>query len=328
MAAGSPPAAGRTALVVGGGISGLLAARELAQAGPPRPVLEAADAWGGCVGSHVVAGLTLDSGAESFATRSSAVADLAAELGLAGKIVAPASRRSLGAAAGRSPRTSQDRRPGHPGQPVGPGGPPFPGATRLPPGVAGQAPAGLRGDNGATSRASPRWCGPGWAAASWNGSWRRWWAGCTPPTPAFSTWTWWPRGSARGSARHGSLAAAVAAQRKRAGGAGRSGAGLSRGSRLQRQAPPSPVFRAACTPWSPPWWPTFGDAACSCCPARGPTQWRGPPMAGALRRGRQRTTPTCWWSRSTGPPPSGCLQEAVPALGRPAGPAPGRTSSL
>jgi protoporphyrinogen/coproporphyrinogen III oxidase len=89
VAADGPPAAGRTALVVGGGISGLLAARELARAGLSTTVLEAADAWGGCVGRHDVAGLTLDSGAESFATRSTAVADLAAELGLGGHIVAP-----------------------------------------------------------------------------------------------------------------------------------------------------------------------------------------------------------------------------------------------
>ncbi|MCU1532756.1 MAG: hemG [Arthrobacter sp.] len=82
-------APGTTAVVVGGGISGLLAARELARAGVHTTVLEASDAWGGCVGSHVVAGLSLDSGAESFATRSSAVADLAAELGLAGEIVPP-----------------------------------------------------------------------------------------------------------------------------------------------------------------------------------------------------------------------------------------------
>ena len=77
------------AVVVGGGISGLLAARELSAAGRTVTVLEATDRWGGCVGSHTVAGLLLDSGAESFATRSPAVADLAAELGLAGKIVAP-----------------------------------------------------------------------------------------------------------------------------------------------------------------------------------------------------------------------------------------------
>ncbi|MCP2047466.1 UNVERIFIED_ORG: oxygen-dependent protoporphyrinogen oxidase [Paenarthrobacter nicotinovorans] len=78
-----------TAVVVGGGISGLLAARELAMAGTSVTVLEATGTWGGCVGGHVVAGLHLDSGAESFATRSSAVADLARELGLAEQIVAP-----------------------------------------------------------------------------------------------------------------------------------------------------------------------------------------------------------------------------------------------
>ncbi|SDK75658.1 protoporphyrinogen oxidase [Arthrobacter sp. ok362] len=78
-----------TAVVIGGGISGLLAAREFARAGVRTTVLEASEAWGGCVGNHAVAGLTLDSGAESFATRTAAVADLAAELGLAGEIVAP-----------------------------------------------------------------------------------------------------------------------------------------------------------------------------------------------------------------------------------------------
>ncbi|ASN20993.1 protoporphyrinogen oxidase [Arthrobacter sp. YN] len=83
------PAGGPSAVVVGGGVSGLIAARELAMAGFAVTILEAGDAWGGCVGSHVVAGLQLDSGAESFATRSPAVADLARELGLADKIVAP-----------------------------------------------------------------------------------------------------------------------------------------------------------------------------------------------------------------------------------------------
>ena len=85
---GSPATPGK-ALVVGGGISGLLSARELAAAGHEVTVLEAGTAWGGCVGSHTVAGLTLDSGAESFATRSDAVARLCSELGLGGKIVPP-----------------------------------------------------------------------------------------------------------------------------------------------------------------------------------------------------------------------------------------------
>ncbi|TLM85587.1 protoporphyrinogen oxidase [Pseudarthrobacter sp. NamE2] len=86
---GSLPVRARTALVVGGGISGLLSARDLAAAGYGVTVLEAGNAWGGCVGRHTVAGLNLDSGAESFATRSDAVPVLAAELGLADKIVPP-----------------------------------------------------------------------------------------------------------------------------------------------------------------------------------------------------------------------------------------------
>lgn len=77
------------AVVVGGGISGLLAARQLAAAGLAVTVVEARDEWGGCVGRHELGGLTLDSGAESFATRSTAVADLARELGLADNIVPP-----------------------------------------------------------------------------------------------------------------------------------------------------------------------------------------------------------------------------------------------
>lgn len=77
------------ALVLGGGISGLLSAREIAAAGHRVTVLEAGQEWGGCVGSHSVAGLTLDSGAESFATRSDAVAALAAELGLSSRVVQP-----------------------------------------------------------------------------------------------------------------------------------------------------------------------------------------------------------------------------------------------
>ena len=84
-----PGAAAAPAIVVGGGISGLLSARELSAAGHAVTVLEASDRWGGCVASHTLAGLTLDSGAESFATRTDAVSGLIADLGLAGSIVAP-----------------------------------------------------------------------------------------------------------------------------------------------------------------------------------------------------------------------------------------------
>ncbi|MBD9699524.1 FAD-dependent oxidoreductase [Flavimobilis sp. GY10621] len=94
-------------IVVGGGVAGLTAARELARAGRSVVLLEASAHMGGSVGPLVVerGGLdgaepqcpddspfervTLDAGAESFATRSTAVADLLDELGLAGEIVTP-----------------------------------------------------------------------------------------------------------------------------------------------------------------------------------------------------------------------------------------------
>lgn len=80
---------GWDAVVVGGGVAGLVAARELASAGLRVLVLERGPAVGGAVGGHEVAGLTLDTGAESFATRGGAVAELAEELGLTPRVVTP-----------------------------------------------------------------------------------------------------------------------------------------------------------------------------------------------------------------------------------------------
>lgn len=76
-------------VVVGGGISGLVAALECAKVGIHVTVLEASDAFGGVVRSAEVGGLTLDVGAESFATRGGIVRGLLAELGLADQVVAP-----------------------------------------------------------------------------------------------------------------------------------------------------------------------------------------------------------------------------------------------
>jgi oxygen-dependent protoporphyrinogen oxidase len=60
-------------IVIGGGVAGLIAARACARVGLNVTVLEASAAVGGAVASHTVAGLTLDSGAESFAVRKNVV---------------------------------------------------------------------------------------------------------------------------------------------------------------------------------------------------------------------------------------------------------------
>ncbi|OMH35282.1 hypothetical protein BGP79_02050 [Tersicoccus sp. Bi-70] len=75
--------------MIGAGVAGLIVAERAAAAGLRVVVLDAADVPGGSVARHEVAGLDLDAGAESFATRSTAVADLARDLGLGGEIVAP-----------------------------------------------------------------------------------------------------------------------------------------------------------------------------------------------------------------------------------------------
>ena len=76
-------------IVVGGGIAGLVAARHCAHLGLSVTIYEASDALGGAVASHEVAGLTLDSGAESFAVRKGTVADFIDGLHLTDQIVAP-----------------------------------------------------------------------------------------------------------------------------------------------------------------------------------------------------------------------------------------------
>ena len=76
--------------VVGGGVAGLVVARRLALGGRSVTLIEASDRLGGTVASHLVGGVDLDAGAESFATRRGSVAALATELGLADDIVSPA----------------------------------------------------------------------------------------------------------------------------------------------------------------------------------------------------------------------------------------------
>ncbi|MEV8136497.1 protoporphyrinogen/coproporphyrinogen oxidase [Microbacterium aurantiacum] len=75
--------------VVGGGVAGLVVARRLARGGADVVVHEASDRLGGTVASHEIAGIVLDAGAESFATRGGTVTALIDELGLAGDLVRP-----------------------------------------------------------------------------------------------------------------------------------------------------------------------------------------------------------------------------------------------
>jgi len=76
-------------VVIGGGIGGLVAAYDLARAGHHPVLLEASDRFGGVLSAHQVGGLTLDAGAESFATSRPAVADLLGELDVVGRVTYP-----------------------------------------------------------------------------------------------------------------------------------------------------------------------------------------------------------------------------------------------
>lgn len=79
--------------VVGAGISGLVAALRLQQAGARVTVFESGNRVGGKLRSETVGGDSLDVGAEAFLRRRPEVLDLAAELGIADQIVEPAGRR-------------------------------------------------------------------------------------------------------------------------------------------------------------------------------------------------------------------------------------------
>lgn len=82
-------AAERHVVVIGGGIGGLVAARECAKVGMPVTLLEASEELGGAIRRAEVDGIVVDAGAESYATRGGHVRALITELGLADRIVAP-----------------------------------------------------------------------------------------------------------------------------------------------------------------------------------------------------------------------------------------------
>ncbi|PKI91609.1 protoporphyrinogen oxidase [Actinomycetales bacterium SN12] len=89
----SPELAARAAqqhvVVVGGGIGGLVAARECAKVGMRVTLLEASEALGGSIRTAELGGIAIDAGAESFATRGGHVRALVDELGLADAVVSP-----------------------------------------------------------------------------------------------------------------------------------------------------------------------------------------------------------------------------------------------
>ena len=76
-------------VVIGGGAAGLVAAREIARPGFEVTVLESRSELGGSVARHRLAGIVLDAGAESFATRGGHVAELIDDLGLGDQVVRP-----------------------------------------------------------------------------------------------------------------------------------------------------------------------------------------------------------------------------------------------
>ncbi|MGD8215455.1 protoporphyrinogen oxidase [Aestuariimicrobium sp. Y1814] len=83
-----------TAIVVGGGIAGLVTAWQLVRHGIDVDVFESAPEVGGALASHHVAGLELNSGAEAFSTASDHVFELVEELGLTDALVSPRSAQS------------------------------------------------------------------------------------------------------------------------------------------------------------------------------------------------------------------------------------------
>lgn len=78
-------------VVVGGGIAGLVVALEAAEAGASVAVLESDDQTGGMLRRGRLAGVDIDLGAESFATRTDAVPRLIADFALGLEVVSPRS---------------------------------------------------------------------------------------------------------------------------------------------------------------------------------------------------------------------------------------------
>ena len=84
-----------TVLVVGGGITGLSAAHELAAAGVPTLLVEASGRLGGKVRTERVDGFLVESGPDSFISYRPAAVDLCRELGLGEALIRPSEPRTV-----------------------------------------------------------------------------------------------------------------------------------------------------------------------------------------------------------------------------------------
>lgn len=104
--------------VIGGGISGLVAARELARAGVRVSIWEREPTLGGRIRATELAGVPTDMGAEAFASRGGTVACYLAELGLAKEIVYPAALGSWVLAGNRALPLPRGGAIGIPAQPL------------------------------------------------------------------------------------------------------------------------------------------------------------------------------------------------------------------
>lgn len=78
------------AIVVGGGIAGLVAARELARAGMTVTVFESSTQLGGTIAAAELGGVLTDTGAEAFGVARPEVLELISELGLDAQVIDPA----------------------------------------------------------------------------------------------------------------------------------------------------------------------------------------------------------------------------------------------
>ncbi|KYJ97403.1 protoporphyrinogen/coproporphyrinogen oxidase [Microbacterium sp. CH1] len=82
-------AAQKHVVVVGGGVGGLVAARECAKVGMRVTLLEGSEALGGVIRRVALDGVVVDAGAESYATKGGHVRALVDDLGLSDRVVTP-----------------------------------------------------------------------------------------------------------------------------------------------------------------------------------------------------------------------------------------------